>query len=107
MAEARRGLPSVKTVRAFLDGRRARTAGGAYLELSAIANERFLLTRELERWKRRRIEIDDRLAAIAKKEALLLAVTQSEAPKHEGLAAAQNTQPQEPKVRYKSKNISY
>ena len=107
MAGVRRGLPSVRTVSALLDDRRARTAGGAYLELSAIANERSLLNRELERWKRRRGEIEERLAAIAKKEARLLAVTHREIPKHHDLAAAENTQPPEPKVRYQSKNISY
>ena len=36
---------------ALVDSRRTRTAAGALLELSAMANEKLLLHKELDRWK--------------------------------------------------------
>ncbi len=107
MASERKGLPSVKTMGALLDNRRARTAGGAYLELSAMANERSMLRRELVRWQRRHAEIQNRLTEIANKEARLLGVTRREIPQHDVPAAGAIPQPPEPKVRIKSRNISY
>ena len=107
MASERRGLPSVKTISAVLDNRRARTAGGAYLELSAMANERSMLKRELERWKRRRVEIQQRLDEIDKKQARLLAVTRNEEEKSGLATTAESPPPPEPKVRIKRRDISY
>jgi hypothetical protein len=100
-------MRSLKTVGLLRDNRRARTAGGAYLELSAIANERAILQREVERWQRRSAEIHGRLDEMAQKEARLLAVTRRETPKHDAPAAAVNPQASEPKVRIKSRDISY
>ena len=76
MAQDRRGVGSIRTVARLLDGRKVRSPAGALLELSALANEKHRLQAELERWERRRKEIDDRLAEIAAKEAGLYAVVQ-------------------------------
>ena len=102
MASERRGLPSVRTIRAVLDNRRARTAGGAYLELSSMANERTILVREIERWKRRRVEIQTRLDEIDRKQARLLAVTRAEEEKSGLSTTASDQPPREQKVRLKS-----
>ena len=69
VANERRGLPSVKTISAVLDNRRARTAGGAYLELSAMANGARCSTAN---WSdgRECVEIQQRLDEIDKKSAL-------------------------------------
>ena len=61
---------------ALVDSRRTRTAAGALLELSGMANEKLLLQKELERWKYRHIEIQKRLAEIAKKEQRLMTFVQ-------------------------------
>jgi signal transduction histidine kinase len=68
--EIRNPLAVVSTaaINAMLDGRRARTAAGALVEMSSLANERERLGKELERWERRRAEIEQRLAEIAAKE---------------------------------------
>ncbi len=57
---------------ALVDSRRTRTAAGALLELSGMANEKLLLEKELERWKYRHREIQKRLAEIAAKEQRLM-----------------------------------
>ena len=59
-----------------MDNRRARTPSGALLEMSAMANEKTLLHKELARWKRRYVEIQTRLGEIAAKERRLLALVQ-------------------------------
>ena len=82
VASERRGLAVGREPGAVLDNRRVRNAGGAYLELSALANERTMLQRELDRWHLRRAEIQQRLKEIAKKEARLLAVTRSDEQNH-------------------------
>ncbi|HKI18762.1 MAG TPA: hypothetical protein VKA15_12825 [Isosphaeraceae bacterium] len=62
---------------ALVDSRRTRTAAGALLELSALANEKLLLQKELERWTRRHQEIQTRLNEMALKEQRLMALVQS------------------------------
>lgn len=79
MARERRGVQGIRTMGALVDSRRTRTAAGALLELSAMANEKLLLTKELERWKVRHVEIRRRLAEIATKERRLMAYVQGEA----------------------------
>ncbi len=61
---------------ALVDSRRTRTAAGALLELSAMANEKLLLNKELDRWKGRHVEILRRLAEIAAKERRLMALVE-------------------------------
>jgi hypothetical protein len=61
---------------ALVDLRRTRSAAGALLELSAMANEKTLLQKELERWTRRHKEIEARLAELATKEQRLMALVQ-------------------------------
>lgn len=68
---------SVKTLGQLLDRRRARSASGALLELSAMANERERLEREQDRLARRRLEIQQRLAEMAEKEAWLHGIATS------------------------------
>lgn len=75
MASEGRGLQVIKSIGALLDSRRARTPGGAFIELSSLANERIRLRRELDRWARRRAEIEARLAEIRIKEEMLAALT--------------------------------
>lgn len=71
-------MQSIRTMGALVDNRRVRTPGGALLEMSAMANEKLLLQKELQRWERRHVEIQNRLAAIAAKERRLLAVIQAD-----------------------------
>jgi hypothetical protein len=61
---------------ALVDSRRTRSAAGALLELSAMANEKMLLQKELARWSRRHKEIQGRLGEIATKEQRLMALVQ-------------------------------
>ncbi len=79
MATERKGVQGIRTMGALLDSRRARTAAGALLEMSAMANEKLLLQKELDRWARRHQEIEFRLREIAAKEARLMALVQGEA----------------------------
>jgi hypothetical protein len=76
VAKEQRGLRTIKTIGGLMDNRRARTPSGALLEMSAMANEKTLLHKELARWKRRYVEIETRLNAIAAKERRLLGVVQ-------------------------------
>lgn len=76
MATDRTGVRSVRTLSQLLDRRKTRTVSGAFIELSALANEKERLRRELERWERRRGEIRARLAEIGQKEQALAAVVQ-------------------------------
>ncbi len=78
MLTEQRGVRSIRTMGALVDSRRTRTAAGALLELSAIANEKLLIQKELERWTRRHSEIQTRLGEIASKEARLMALVQKE-----------------------------
>lgn len=80
MASDKKTIRSVRTLSQLLDRRRTRTASGAFLELSALANERARLRRELERWERRQQEIMGRLAEIQEKEQMLAAIVQTEMP---------------------------
>jgi hypothetical protein len=73
-----RGVRSIRTMGALVDSRRTRTAAGALLELSAIANEKLLIQKELERWTRRHAEIQARLGEIAAKETRLMSIVQSQ-----------------------------
>jgi hypothetical protein len=78
MLKEQRGVRSIRTMGALVDSRRTRTAAGALLELSAIANEKLLIHKELERWTRRHVEIQTRLGEIAAKETLLMSIVQSQ-----------------------------
>jgi hypothetical protein len=75
VASERRGLLGIKSIGALLDSRRARTPGGAFLELSSLANEKVRLQKELDRWTRRRAEIEARLVEIRVKEEKLATLT--------------------------------
>jgi hypothetical protein len=72
----RRSVQSIRTMGALVDSRRTRSAAGALLELSAMANEKMLLQKELARWSRRHKEIQGRLGEIATKEQRLMALVQ-------------------------------
>lgn len=67
MKRERESTQNIKTIGALLDRRRARTSGGALLELSSLSRERTRLEHELEWRRRRRVEIDSRLLEIADK----------------------------------------
>ncbi len=71
MATARKGVRNVKTMAALSDRRRTRTAAGALLEMSALANEKERLNQELLVAARRRAEIEARLRDITEKEGRL------------------------------------
>ncbi len=68
----RRGVQGIRTMAALVDQRRTRTVAGALIELSALANEKLLLEREVARASRRGIEIRRRLKEIAAKEDRLM-----------------------------------
>jgi len=72
MALDRRGVDGIRTMAALVDQRRTRTPAGALIELSALANEKLLLEREVARASRRGIEIRRRLKEIAAKEDRLM-----------------------------------
>ena len=76
MPNERKSVQSIRTMGALVDSRRTRSAAGALLELSAMANEKMLLQKELERWKRRHKEISTRLTELAAKERRLMALVQ-------------------------------
>ncbi|WP_435011897.1 hypothetical protein P12x_005993 (plasmid) [Tundrisphaera lichenicola] len=78
MAILRRGVGSIRTMGSLVDNRKVRTPAGALLEMSAMANEKLLLQKELARWDRRHVEIRNRLGAIAAKERRLMAVIQGD-----------------------------
>jgi tRNA-dihydrouridine synthase len=88
MRSAVKGSRSSRTMRALVDRRRTRTPAGALLELSALASEKELLKREVERWNRRNVEIQTRLADIADKERRLMAVVGGSIPAPADVAAA-------------------
>lgn len=68
MKGERKTTRNIRTIGALLDRRRARTSGGALLELATLAHERTRLRNDLQRLKERRAEIDARQAEIAIKE---------------------------------------
>jgi hypothetical protein len=72
MAFDRRGIDGIRTMAGLVDQRRTRTPAGALIELSAMANEKLLLEREVARASRRGIEIQRRLKEIAAKEDRLM-----------------------------------
>jgi hypothetical protein len=76
----RKSVQSIRTMGALIDSRRTRSAAGALLELSAMANEKTLLQKELDRWLRRHKEIQSRLSELAAKEKRLMAFVQGNAP---------------------------
>ncbi len=78
MGRDRKGVQGIRTMGALVDSRRTRTAAGALLELSAMANEKLLLHKELDRWKTRHAEIRRRLSEIAAKEQRLMAHVQAQ-----------------------------
>jgi len=80
MAFERRGVQGIRTMAALVDQRRTRTPAGALIELSALANEKLLLDREVARASRRGIEIQRRLKEIAAKEDRLMKLVQGAAP---------------------------
>jgi hypothetical protein len=74
MSAERRGIGSIRTLRAVLSSRARRTAATALQELSSLATERELLERELERGRRREQEILRRLAEVAAQEGELRSI---------------------------------
>ncbi len=79
----RRGVQGIRTMAALVDQRRTRTVAGALIELSALANEKLLLDREVARAARRGIEIQRRLKEIAAKEERLMKLARGEAQPQE------------------------
>jgi hypothetical protein len=63
---------------ALVDSRRTRTAAGALSELSAMANEKLRLQKEMERWKTRDSQIQKRLGEISTKEQRLMLLVRSD-----------------------------
>lgn len=102
MATARKHLRSLKTMAALVDRRRARTPAGALLELSVLANEKERLSKELAAARRRRTEIEIRLAEITEKEGRLHQFVKTGATAT-GAEPAATDAPR----RWKSKEISY
>ena len=88
MRSAVKGSRPSRTLSALVDRRRTRTPAGALLELSAMASEKQLLTREVDRWNRRNGEIQARLADIADKERRLMAVVGGSIPDPSDVEAA-------------------
>ena len=72
MAIIRKSLRGIKTMAGLMDRRRSRSAAGALVEMSTLANEKERLNQELAAAQRRRTEIKARLAEIAEKESRLL-----------------------------------
>ncbi|MFI5456037.1 MAG: hypothetical protein ACHRXM_11365 [Isosphaerales bacterium] len=106
MPNERKGVRGIRTMGALVDSRRTRTAAGGLSELSALANEKLRLQKELERWARRHEEIQTRLSEIAIKEQRLMALVQS----HAAIAPAAAQAPQVESTlaqRVKMKEFSY
>jgi len=66
----------VRTLGQVSDARKRRKPAGALLELSVLATEKELLIKELERWRRREVEIMARIAEIQHKEQRLQVIAQ-------------------------------
>jgi hypothetical protein len=80
VAIERKGVMGIRTMAALVDQRRTRSSAGALLELSALANEKLLLEREVARASRRSADIRRRLKEIAAKEDRLMKIVQGTAP---------------------------
>ena len=80
MSFERRGVRGIKTMAALVDQRRTRTPAGALIELSALANEKLLLEREVARTSRRGVDIQRRFLEIAAKEDRLMKFAQGVIP---------------------------
>ncbi len=87
MARERKSVQGIRTMGALVDNRRNRTAAGALLEMSAMANEKLLLKKELDRYKVRHVEIHKRLTEIAAKEQRLMKFVESPDEMTEALPA--------------------
>ncbi len=96
MAIDRKGLMGIRTMAALVDQRRTRTSAGALLELSALANEKLLLEREVARASRRGAEIRRRLKEIAAKEDRLMKIVNGTAPAPPAPSQAQPSPAAEP-----------
>lgn len=99
MATARKSLRGIKTMAALVDRRRSRTAAGALLEMSALANEKERLNQELAAARRRHDEIGSRLAEIADKEQRLQAFIKNPLLITSALAAPTEEKPRRVKTR--------
>jgi len=96
MESDRKGVMGIRTMSALLDQRRARTSAGALLELSALANEKLLLDREVARAKRRGADIHRRLKEIAAKEVRLMKLVRGAEPSATPSSPSRPTPPAEP-----------
>jgi predicted nuclease with TOPRIM domain len=103
MSGARKTLRGVKTMGSLVDLRRTRTAAGALLELSALANEKERLNKELTAAARRQAEIVERLKEIAAKEHRLQGFVKE--PDMVGIVCPQT--PPDTGRRIKAKEIRY
>ncbi len=103
MSGARKTIRGVKTMRSLVDLRRSRTAAGALLELSALANEKERLNKELTAAARRQEEIVERLKEIAEKEQRLRGFVKQ--PEMVGIVCPQP--PSDGGRRFKAKEIRY
>ncbi len=99
MATARKSLRGIKTMAALVDRRRSRTAAGALLEMSALANEKERLNQELAVALRRHDEIRGRLAEIAAKEQRLQAFIKNPTLVATALSPAVEERPRRVKTR--------
>jgi hypothetical protein len=106
VSRERKSVQGIRTMGALVDTRRTRTSAGALLELSALSNEKVLLTRELDRWKTRHVDIEKRLGEIAAKERRLMTFVQASEASH---GASTPVSALEPTVegRVKFKELSY
>ena len=102
MIAQRRCVQSIKTMGVLVDRRRERTAAGALMEMSTLANEKHRLQQEEARWGHRHGEIKARLREIAQKETRLMKfVKDPEAPSAMPLAVS------EPPKRMRVRELKY
>ncbi|WP_165227584.1 hypothetical protein [Aquisphaera insulae] len=98
MAIERRGVQGIRTMAGLHDQRRSRTTAGALIELSALANERQLLEREVARASRRGREIHRRLKEIESKEVRLMGIVRDGVPVQGGIDTPSPTSRFEPQA---------
>ncbi len=103
MVPARKGVRNIKTMAGLVERRRTRTAAGALLELSTLANERERLNQELAVAARRRKDIDARLMEIAEKQQRLQAFVKNPTM----VAARARSNASEPLTSVKTKELRY
>lgn len=99
MIRGRRSMRSMRTMGLLVDKRRLRSAAGALLELSVLANEKVRLHKELARLHARQEEIEVRCAEIEEKERQLHSFIEKPTPDGLVPAAAAGTSPKRIRTR--------